>query len=174
MELGCLVLVLLRAALMSYLVRVVSPLALTDHVVLVPLFFIVLDQFRRNDIVPTVRRHERFDGLPIPIQPQCEGTGSSPLIHHRPDSSAHLCEPGNGVRQIKKIRNSAWKSPLLRTQTVDLAGVKYYAVARGISPGIYTTWDECSRQVVGVRGAVHKSFSTIQKAEEYIRQNRCP
>lgn len=173
MEFRCLVLVFLRAALMSYLVRAVSPLALADHVLLVPLFFIVLDQFRRNDIVPAVRRDERADGLPVPTQPQCEGPGANSVDQNCPDLIAHISGPVSGMRQITKTRNLARKSPLLRNHTVDIAGVKFYAVARGINPGIYTTWDECARQVVGVRGALHKSFSTIHKAEEYIRQNRC-
>ena len=36
--------------------------------------------------------------------------------------------------------------------------VKYYAVAVGKKPGIYTKWDECKAMVHGFPGAVYKSF----------------
>ena len=49
---------------------------------------------------------------------------------------------------------------------------RWYAVARGLRPGIYTTWDECAQQVVGVRGAIHKSFPTREQAEDFIRRRR--
>lgn len=45
--------------------------------------------------------------------------------------------------------------------------MKYYAVAIGKKPGIYTTWEECSRYVTGYKGARFKSFSTKEEAEKY-------
>lgn len=41
---------------------------------------------------------------------------------------------------------------------------KYYVVWRGIVPGIYQTWEECQRQVIGVQGATYKSYPTIEEA----------
>lgn len=46
---------------------------------------------------------------------------------------------------------------------------KYYVVWSGRQPGIYTDWDECSRQVTGVVGAKYKSYDTVQLAEEAFR-----
>lgn len=46
---------------------------------------------------------------------------------------------------------------------------KYYAVAKGKTPGIYFTWDDCKNQVYQFPGAVYKGFSTIAEAEEFIR-----
>ncbi len=45
---------------------------------------------------------------------------------------------------------------------------KYYAVKSGRVPGIYETWDECKRQVMGFSSAVYKSFGTREEAEAYI------
>lgn len=46
----------------------------------------------------------------------------------------------------------------------------YYAVAKGKKPGVYTSWDQAKRQVLGFTGAVHKSFKTQQAAMEYLQQ----
>ena len=49
-----------------------------------------------------------------------------------------------------------------------MAKTKYYAVKLGYNPGIFTTWKETQEQVNGYSGAVYKSFSTIEEAEEYL------
>jgi ribonuclease HI len=45
---------------------------------------------------------------------------------------------------------------------------KFYAVKKGVVPGIYTTWGECQENVNGFSGAVFKSFLTKKEAEEFI------
>lgn len=45
---------------------------------------------------------------------------------------------------------------------------KYYAVKIGLKPGIYTSWDECSRMVKGYSGAVYKSFTTENEALAFL------
>lgn len=45
---------------------------------------------------------------------------------------------------------------------------KYYAVAKGKTPGIYFTWEDCKEQVENVSGAVYKGFATLPEAESYI------
>lgn len=49
--------------------------------------------------------------------------------------------------------------------------MKYYAVKKGIKPGIYTTWAECEQQVKGFSGAIYKSFSSLDEANAYIGQS---
>ena len=44
----------------------------------------------------------------------------------------------------------------------------FYAVAKGINPGIYNTWDECKKQVAGYSGAIYKKFDSNNEAEQYI------
>lgn len=52
---------------------------------------------------------------------------------------------------------------------------KFYAVRKGKIPGIYTDWNETSKQVSGFQGAEHKSFTTIREAQEWMNgQNTAP
>ncbi len=44
----------------------------------------------------------------------------------------------------------------------------YYAVAVGRVPGIYSTWEECKRQVLGCKGAKYKKFEVLVDAERFI------
>lgn len=46
--------------------------------------------------------------------------------------------------------------------------MKFYAVAKGKAPGVYTTWPEAQKQVVGFKGAVYKSFATRQEAFDFV------
>lgn len=45
---------------------------------------------------------------------------------------------------------------------------KYYVVWKGVSPGIYTSWTECLLQIKGYKGALYKSFATLQEAEKAL------
>ena len=45
---------------------------------------------------------------------------------------------------------------------------KFYVVWQGKKPGIYTDWDQCKEQVVGVQGAQYKAFGTMAEAEAAI------
>ncbi len=46
---------------------------------------------------------------------------------------------------------------------------KYYVVWQGRKPGIYSDWDECKEQVVGVQGAQYKGFDSMAEAEAASR-----
>lgn len=46
---------------------------------------------------------------------------------------------------------------------------KYYAVAKGKTPGIYLTWEACKVQVDNFSGAVYKGFATLEEAENFIQ-----
>lgn len=50
-------------------------------------------------------------------------------------------------------------------------GQKYYVVWRGIRPGIYTTWDECKKQVTGFEKAQYLSFGSREEAESAFDQS---
>lgn len=47
--------------------------------------------------------------------------------------------------------------------------MKYYAVAKGRVPQIYTNWQETQNQIKGYSGAAFKSFSTIEEAKEFMK-----
>ncbi|MGM9971356.1 MAG: viroplasmin family protein [Anaeroplasmataceae bacterium] len=46
--------------------------------------------------------------------------------------------------------------------------MKYYAVKKGVTPGIYTSWEEASKNVVGFNGASYKSFSSLDDARAFL------
>ena len=46
--------------------------------------------------------------------------------------------------------------------------MKYYAVKKGYNPGIYTTWEACSKQVNGYSGAEFKRFHDLKEAEDFL------
>lgn len=50
---------------------------------------------------------------------------------------------------------------------------KYYSVFKGKSgvPKIFTTWDECKAEVIGCKGAIYKSFKTMDEAKKFILLN---
>lgn len=50
-------------------------------------------------------------------------------------------------------------------------GKKYYAVAKGIEPGIYITWSMAEKQIKGFKGAKFKGFDTEEQAQEYMEKN---
>ncbi len=45
-----------------------------------------------------------------------------------------------------------------------MAKNKFYVVWVGKIPGIYNSWDECSRQILGFSGAAYKAFPTKEEA----------
>lgn len=47
-------------------------------------------------------------------------------------------------------------------------GYNYYAVRKGNTPGIYTTWDECKKQINGFKGQEYKGFNNLSDAESYM------
>ncbi|KAH9832886.1 ribonuclease H-like domain-containing protein [Rhodofomes roseus] len=44
----------------------------------------------------------------------------------------------------------------------------YYAVAKGHTPGVYLTWDDCLPHVNGFPGATYKKFTNVIEAEAWI------
>ena len=46
--------------------------------------------------------------------------------------------------------------------------INYYAVKKGINPGIYLTWKECEENVKGYSSAKYKKFVSKEEAEEYM------
>lgn len=48
--------------------------------------------------------------------------------------------------------------------------IKYYAVKKGMTPGIYMTWEECKANVEGFSKAEYKSFKTVEEAKAYLGQ----
>lgn len=49
---------------------------------------------------------------------------------------------------------------------------KYYAVKKGKKAGIYATWDLCKEQVMGYSGAIYKSFTSLEQAQAFIKEEK--
>mmetsp|Transcript_16448 Transcript_16448/g.27031 ORF Transcript_16448/g.27031 Transcript_16448/m.27031 type:complete len:289 (+) Transcript_16448:1618-2484(+) len=49
-----------------------------------------------------------------------------------------------------------------------MAKSNWYAVAKGRSPGIYQTWDECKANTAGFSGAIFKTFKTREEALAFM------
>ena len=47
-----------------------------------------------------------------------------------------------------------------------MAKQKFYVVWNGAEDGVYTSWEECQKAVIGFSGAKFKSFKTEREAEE--------
>jgi ribonuclease HI len=45
---------------------------------------------------------------------------------------------------------------------------KYYVVWKGRRTGIFTSWEECEKQVKGFAGAEYKAFGTLKEAESAL------
>lgn len=50
----------------------------------------------------------------------------------------------------------------------------YYAVKTGNRPGIYASWDECRKHVVGVKGSKFLKFPTREDAELWLHADHVP
>lgn len=49
---------------------------------------------------------------------------------------------------------------------------KYYAVRKGLVPGLYTSWKECQQNINGFSGAEFHSFSTKEEAENFLNAEK--
>ena len=45
----------------------------------------------------------------------------------------------------------------------------FYAVSVGRVPGIYVSWIDAGRQVIGFKGAIHQKFRNLEVARDYMR-----
>ncbi len=49
-----------------------------------------------------------------------------------------------------------------------IMAAKFYAVRKGRTTGIFTTWSQCQQQVTGYPGASFKSFPTREEAQRFL------
>ncbi|KAF6799445.1 hypothetical protein CSOJ01_12507 [Colletotrichum sojae] len=70
---------------------------------------------------------------------------------------------GGGTSSERPCPSSA-SSSAARDGSVGLL----YAVARGRTPGVYRTWEECDEQVCGFSNGLYKKFDTLAAAKEFV------
>lgn len=49
---------------------------------------------------------------------------------------------------------------------------KFYAVRAGLNPGVYNSWDDCKKQVIGFKGAVYKGFDSLEAAKNFMNDDK--
>lgn len=48
---------------------------------------------------------------------------------------------------------------------------KFYAVKQGRATGIFNTWEDCQKQVIGFPNAQYKSFTSLEEAENFLNNS---
>ena len=56
----------------------------------------------------------------------------------------------------------------MESASASVSTTSFYAVRRGIVPGIYISWEECKAQIDGFPGAQYKKFKTAQEAQVFM------
>ena len=46
----------------------------------------------------------------------------------------------------------------------------FYAVAKGLKTGVFTSWSDCKVQIDGFKGARYKKFDSREEAEQFVSQ----
>ncbi|KAJ3108279.1 hypothetical protein HK100_003461 [Physocladia obscura] len=121
-----------------------------------------------TDIKPPKKKNLEF---------QKEGISDTPLVDPV-DPVKSLTELVANVQLDEKIADcSGTRVPV---QSVDAppsySGLengpphasKFYAVRVGRNTGVYSSWDDCRKQVKGFSGAEYKSFKTFPEAQSYL------
>lgn len=55
-----------------------------------------------------------------------------------------------------------------------MAAKKFYAVKKGMQPGIFSCWEDCKPTVEGYPGAVFRGFATLTEARQYLGDPDAP
>lgn len=60
------------------------------------------------------------------------------------------------------------KKSIIKEDMGTAEGKIFYGVRCGRTPGVYTTWSECLKQVENYKGAIYKKFNTYKDATEFV------
>lgn len=90
------------------------------------------------------------------------------------DKDTHASRLREEVGIVKRYCVRGLSAQVRRAGKHCMTKSKFYAVKKGLRPGIYHTWAECQEQTHGVSGAAFKSFSTQQAADQYLEAGTVP
>ena len=73
---------------------------------------------------------------------------------------------------LKTLRSISAVAPPATARLKATSGRRplWYAVAFGRTPGIYSCWEDASKQVVGVPCATHQKFSSFAEAIAFMKE----
>ena len=86
-------------------------------------------------------------------------------MHQDQASPPDACNSTHDTKRFRRRRCYNWSGKKKPKQY-------FYAVARGRTPGIYTTWSQAEQQVKGFSRPVHKKFKLRVAAVDFIREHR--
>ena len=69
----------------------------------------------------------------------------------------------------RRVRWTGWTPPPTKTRYMADPPATFYAVVRGLNPGIYCDWATASIQVIRVNGARFKKFDNLPEARVFMR-----
>lgn len=88
------------------------------------------------------------------------------------------CDPSNALLAVKKFDNKKDADDFVAGKATKATAAdpkkpqKFYAVAIGRKPGVYTEWTEAQKAFAGSTGGVkQQSFKTREEAVEFIRSH---
>lgn len=84
--------------------------------------------------------------------------------NEKADKLADIYKDSKTEKELKKIVEKLKTKPIV----FDDKTAPYYAVARGVKPGIYRTWSECLAQTNGFPGQKYKKFMTLADANQFM------
>lgn len=99
------------------------------------------------------------------------------------ESFAQLFEDRFAVTQDGELKRDSFQKSLdslwartdltegIRTAVKESSSRKFYAVAVGRKPGIYATWADCQKQVIGFSEAIFKGFASASEAEGFLARH---
>ena len=100
------------------------------------------------------------------IQDRSKQQARQRTVDDSDDSSEEEEPPKSGGRKPPERSRIGKKDPPKSSPTRK--DRRYYAVARGRKPGVYTDWGQAERQVNGFSGALHKKFKTRAEAQRFV------
>jgi hypothetical protein len=95
----------------------------------------------------------------------CSSAASTPppAIKSEPFPTIPMPPPAVPSKQIKE-KSDGWTA----VTGNERAFYKYYAVAKGRKPGLYSNWDDAREQVDGFSHATHQKFKTREQAIQFM------
>lgn len=83
--------------------------------------------------------------------------------------SFYLSSSGSKSVQVSMfLIEMGLKKSIMKEDMGTAKGKIFYGVRCGRTPGVYTTWQECLKQVENYKGAVYKKFSTFRDATAFV------
>lgn len=108
---------------------------------------------------------------PSPIEPPCSFISAPCSLTDADEPGAISTQPEPPIQEqqlelVDDEKEQCGEPPKSKKQKKQKT--KFYAVACGRNPGIYSCWRECQKQVTKYPGAAYKHFDDSTEAEKWM------